>query len=82
MAKAKQATTITTQMALAAWNLAVEMWYRPWIVEFSMNSRIVEEFILEKDKQTRILKITCPQPALSFVANNRHEPKYSVQYSH
>ena len=38
MAMAKQATTITTQTALAARDLAVEMCTRPWIVELSKNS--------------------------------------------
>ena len=40
MAMAKQATTIATQAALAALDLAVEMCTRPWIVELSKNSRI------------------------------------------
>ena len=39
-AMAKQATTIATQAALAALDLAVEMCTRPWIVELSKNSRI------------------------------------------
>ena len=38
MAKAKQATTIATQTALAVLDLAVEMCTRPWIVELSKNS--------------------------------------------
>ena len=37
MAKAKQATTIATQVAFAALDLAVEMCTRPWIVELSKN---------------------------------------------
>ena len=41
MAKAKLATTIATQAALAALDLAVEMCTRPWIVEFSKNSRML-----------------------------------------
>ena len=40
MAIAKQDTTIATQTALAALDLAVEMCTRPWIVELSKNSRI------------------------------------------
>ena len=46
MAKAKQATTITTQAALAARDLAVEMCTRPWIVELSKNSRKIAVAIL------------------------------------
>ena len=38
IAMAKQATTIATQVALAALDLAVEMCTRPWIVELSRNS--------------------------------------------
>ena len=38
MAKAKQATTIATQVTFAALDLAVEMCTRPWIVELSRNS--------------------------------------------
>ena len=46
MAVAKQAATIATQAALAALDLAVEMCTRPWIVEFSKNSRKVATAIL------------------------------------
>ena len=46
MAMAKQATTIATQTALAARDLAVEMCTRPWIVELSKNSRIAAEAIV------------------------------------
>ena len=35
MALEKQVTTIATQTALAVWDLAVEMWANPWIVELS-----------------------------------------------
>ena len=45
MANAKLATTIATQAALAALDLAVEMCTRPWMVEFSKNSRILAEAI-------------------------------------
>ena len=41
----KQATTIATQAALAAFDLAVEICTRPWIVELSKKSRRVEETI-------------------------------------
>ena len=39
MAKAKQATTIATQAAFKVFDLAVEIYTRPWIVEFSKKSR-------------------------------------------
>ena len=45
IAEAKQATTIATQAALAALDLAVEMCIRPWIVELSRNSR-TDEFAI------------------------------------
>ena len=41
MAMPKQATTIATQAALAARDLAVVMCTRPWIVELSKNSQRV-----------------------------------------
>ena len=46
MAKAKQATTIATQIALAVLVLAVEMCTRPWIVELSRNSRSLLPMLL------------------------------------
>ena len=46
IAKAKQATTIATQMALAARDLDVEMCTRPWIVELSEKLWNVEEIII------------------------------------
>ena len=48
MAMAKQATTIATQVALAALDLAVEMCTRPWIVEFSRKSLMDADAILGK----------------------------------
>ena len=42
----KQATTITTHVALADLVLAVEMFTKPWIVELSKNSRRVVEIML------------------------------------
>ena len=45
-AMAKQATTIATQVALAALDLAVEMCTRPWIVEPSKKFCITVDAIL------------------------------------
>ena len=45
MAMAKQATTIATQRAFPVRDVALEMWERPWIVEFSKKSWNVEELI-------------------------------------
>ena len=56
MATAKQATTIATQAALAALDLAVEMCTRPWIVELSKNSRIDAVAIFMK-KMSVLVKI-------------------------
>ena len=56
MAMAKQATTIATQAALDARDLAVEMWTRPWIVELSKNSRIDAVAIFMK-KMSVLVKI-------------------------
>ena len=39
MAMAKQATTIVSQMALAARDLDADMWTNPWIVELSKKLR-------------------------------------------
>ena len=50
MAKAKQATTIATQVALAVLDLAVEMCTRPWIVELSKKFCIIFDVILLKHK--------------------------------
>ena len=47
MAKAKQATTIANQRALAILDLAVEMCTRPWIVELSKNSLKAIDAILD-----------------------------------
>ena len=47
MAMAKQATTIATQAALAARDLAVEMCTNPWIVELSKKSRKDAEVIFD-----------------------------------
>ena len=45
MAIAKQATTIEIQRAFAVRDVALEMFERPWIVEISKKSYIVEEAI-------------------------------------
>ena len=45
MAKAKQATTIATQIALAVLDLAEEICIRPWIVELSKKSHITFDAI-------------------------------------
>ena len=49
MAMAKQATTIVTQVALAALDLEVEICTRPWIVELSRNSRILAVAIFKSN---------------------------------
>ena len=47
MAKAKQATTIATQIAFKVLDVAVEICARPWIVELTKKSRqIVNTFLL------------------------------------
>ena len=53
---AKQATTIPTQANLAAFDLAVEMCTRPWIVEFSRNSHIAEVTILGCIHALKVMK--------------------------
>ena len=60
MAKAKQATTIANQRALAILDLAVDMWTRPWIVELSRKSlKVIDAifglFILLSLVQNRFL---------------------------
>ena len=57
IAKAKQATTIATQAALAALDLAVEMCTRPWIVELSKKSEITFKVILFAQWQQVYVKV-------------------------
>ena len=45
-----------TQAALAAFDLAVEMCTRPWIVEFSRNSHIAEVTILGSIHALKVMK--------------------------
>ena len=52
MAKPKQATTIATQRALVALDLAVAMCTRPWMVEFSKKSRNVA-VVIGMDENSR-----------------------------
>ena len=53
MAPEKHATTITTQVALAARDWAVEMCHSPWTVEFSKKSRRIAEAM------TSVVLVTC-----------------------
>ena len=59
MAKAKQATTIATQRALVALDLAVAMCTRPWIVELSKKIISTSDPILVKHK---VLEIVLASP--------------------
>ena len=47
MAMAKQATTMATQVILAAWDLAVDICASPCMVEFSRKLRMVKEAIFK-----------------------------------
>ena len=57
MAKAKQATTIATQASFADRDLALEMCTRPWIVEFSKNSLIWVNTILDNSSADKKIDV-------------------------
>ena len=67
MAKAKQATTIATQVALAVLDLAVEMCTRPWIVELSKMSEITFEAIFWEQELLGFVSVF--KPALKVEVN-------------
>ena len=54
---AKQATTIATQIALAVFDLAVEMCTKPWIVELSKKSWIVFDAIFLKQELLGFVRV-------------------------
>ena len=64
MAMVKQATTIATQVALAVFDLAVDMCTRPWIVELSKKSEITFDIIFWEEEMVGFNYVSVFKPAL------------------
>ena len=71
MAKAKQATTIATQIAFAVLDLAVEMCTRPWIVELSKKPEITFDTIVWEQELLGFVSVF--KPALKVEVINNYE---------